>query len=136
MAGDLAGMFEHLAAAVAQQGATAAAGAAGSRFLNLELPHVPVHSGALRRSFRMSGPAGGGTHAVSTVGSHGCVYAEIQNTGGVIHVKNARVLTNGEAFFGKQVTIPGQHYWTLDGKQGAITAAAERAVQVVVNRAV
>lgn len=143
MAGDIGALFAKMAADVAQTGAKAAADAAGNRFIALTLPHVPARSGALRRSIRLHG-GGGGTRSTSSAAPH-TVYAAIQNFGGTIHVKHTYTtkggktlpgfLSNGESFFGRQVTIPGHHYWDLAGKEGAITAAADHAIQAIIDGA-
>lgn len=140
MAGDLAAMFQRMANAVARDGAKAAADAAGNKFIELEIPHVPVRSGALRRSIRMKA-GGGGLRSTSHVAPH-TVYAAIQNFGGDIHVKHTYTtstgkvmpgwLSDGGSFFGHSVHIRGSGYWSLAGKGAAIGDAASHAVQVIV----
>ena len=74
---------------------------------------APVLTGTLRRSIR--------TNSVSadsaTYGPH-VIYARIQDEGGIIRVKRAKVLTNGTEFFGKQVTMPAQHYMASGAEAG------------------
>lgn len=143
MAGDLGAQLRRIAAAVEARAARAGAGAAGSKFTELTLPHVPVRSGALRRSIRVK-VSGGGLHAVAAVAPH-TVYAAIQNYGGTIRVKHTYTtktgkvlpgfLSDGSAFFGRSVTIPGTGYWTLAGKEGAIGQAAAKAIAGVIDGA-
>lgn len=144
MAGSIAEMFRRIADAVERDGAKAAADAAGNKFIELTLPHVPVRSGALRRSIRLKG-GGGGLRSTSHCAPH-TVYAAIINYGGTIRVKHTTTtrggktipgfLSDGETFFGREVHIPGQGYWTLSGKGAAMQAAAAHAVQVIVDGAV
>ena len=89
--------------------ATDCARAAGREYLAVLFTTTPVRTGALRDSERIQSLAGGGTVATALVGPD-IVYDKIQNDGGTIHVKHAKVLTDGTTFFGKQVTIKGQHY--------------------------
>lgn len=143
MAGDLAGELRRIARAVEARAARAGAEAAGNEFIALTLPHVPVRSGRLRRSIR-SKVSGGGLHAVAEVAPH-TVYAAIQNYGGTIRVKHTFTtktgkvlpgfLSDGSAFFGRSVTIIGQDYWTLAGKEAAIGQAAGKAIEGVISGA-
>ena len=136
---DAAAELERIRGRVARNGAKAGADAMGSKFIELTLPHVPVRSGALRRSIRLHG-GGGGLRSTSTVAPH-TVYAAIINYGGTIHVKHYYTtkrgkmmvgwLSDGKTFFGHSVKIPGQGYWTLAGKGAAIIAAAEQAISRV-----
>ena len=133
---DIAGDLAAIRNRVARRGAKAGADAMGNKFIELTLPHVPVRSGALRRSIRLHG-GGGGLRSTSSAAPH-TVYAAIINYGGTIRVKHTFTtktgkvlpgfLSDGSAFFGRSVVIPGQGYWTLDGKEGACIAAAERAI--------
>lgn len=134
--GDVAAELAAVRARVARNGAKAGADAMGNKFIELTLPHVPVRSGALRRSIRLHG-GGGGLRSTSSAAPH-TVYAAIQNYGGTIRVKHTYTtkhgkvlpgfLSDGSAFFGRSVVIPGQGYWTLAGKGAAIIAAAEQAI--------
>ena len=134
--GDIAGDLERIRGRVARRGAKAGADAMGSKFIEMTLPGVPVRSGALRRSIRLHG-GGGGLRSTSSAAPH-TVYAAIQNFGGTIRVKHTYTtkggktlpgfLADGSTFFGRSVVIPGQNYWNLDGKGGAIIAAAEQAI--------
>ena len=143
MAGDFAAEMRRIARAVEANGAKAAADAAGNMFIQLTLPHVPVRSGALRRSIRLHG-GGGGRRSTSSAAPH-TVYAAIQNYGGVIRVKHTYTtkhgktlpgfLADGHTFFGRAVTIPGKGYWTLSGKGAAIEGAADRAIKRVIDGA-
>ena len=134
--GDVAAELAAVRARVARRGAKAGADAMGNKFIELTLPHVPVRSGALRRSIRLHG-GGGGLRSTSSAAPH-TVYAAIQNYGGTIRVKHTYTtkhgkvlpgfLSDGSAFFGRSVVIPGQGYWTLAGKGAAIIAAAQQAI--------
>jgi len=136
---DAAAELERIRGRVARNGAKAGADAMGSKFIELTLPHVPVRSGALRRSIRLHG-GGGGLRSTSSAAPH-TVYAAIQNYGGTIRVKHTYTtktgkvlpgfLSDGSAFFGRSVHIPGKGYWTLAGKGAAIIAAAEQAISRV-----
>lgn len=140
---DIAAELGRISRALASKGARTGAAAAGNEFIRLTLPHVPVRSGALRRSVRLK-VSGGGTSAVASAAPH-TVYAAIINFGGTIHVKHTYTtksgktvlgfLSNGSAFFGRSVTIPGQNYWNLDGKGAAIQAAAQHAIQALIDGA-
>jgi hypothetical protein len=140
MAADAAAELRRLAREVRARGAKAAADAAGNKFVELTLPHVPVRSGALRRSIRVHG-GGGGIRSTSSSAPH-TVYAAIINYGGTIRVKHTYTtktgktmpgwLSDGKTFFGHSVKIPGQGYWTLDGKEGAIRGAASQAIQRII----
>jgi hypothetical protein len=134
--GSVAGDLERIRARVARRGAKAGADAMGHKFIELTLPGVPVRSGALRRSIRLKG-GGGGLRSTSSAAPH-TVYAAIQNYGGTIRVKHTFTtktgktlpgfLSNGSTFFGRSVVIPGQNYWTLDGKGPACIDAAAQAI--------
>lgn len=123
-------------ARVARKGAKAGADAMANKFVQLTLPHVPVRSGALRRSIRVHG-GGGGLRSTASAAPH-TVYAAIINYGGIIRVKHTFTtkhgktlpgfLSDGTTFFGRSVKIPGQGYWTLAGKEAACIAAAEQAI--------
>ena len=136
MAGDVVGSLERIRGRVAREGAKAGADAMGNKFIQLTMPHVPVRSGALRRSIRLHG-GGGGLRSTSSAAPH-TVYAAIINYGGIIHVKHTYTtkrgkvmpgwLADGKTFFGHSVKIPGQGYWTLAGKGPAIIAAGEQAI--------
>ncbi len=138
--GDFAAQLRHIADQVAARGAHDCANAMSHEFIRLTLPHTPVRSGALRRSIRAT-EAGGGLVATSSCAPH-TVYAAIINFGGTIRVKhtyttkNGRTLpgflSNGSAFFGRSVVIPGQGYWNLDGKQGACGQAGAAAVSAII----
>lgn len=72
---------------------------------------TPVLSGDLRASEHVQSVAGDGAHAVAMVGPDGSVpYDRFRNDGGTIHVKHAKVLTDGTRFFGRSVTQQGAHY--------------------------
>lgn len=139
MAGDISGALTQIRNRVATKGAKAGADAMGSKFVQLTLPGTPVRSGALRRSIRVHG-GGGGLRSTSSAAPH-VVYAEIQNDGGTIRVKhtyttkNGKVLpgflSDGSTFFGRSVTLRGQNYWKLAGKEAAILSAAAQAISQV-----
>jgi hypothetical protein len=90
---------------------------------------TPVRTGALRASEEIREVSGSGAFATALVGPD-IVYDRIQNDGGTIHVKRAKVLGTPEAgFFGKQVTIKGQHYMERAEEEAApMVEAAGRAV--------
>jgi phage gpG-like protein len=86
-------------------------------------------SGTLARSVRAEPavPAGAG-RATSSVAPH-TVYARIQQTGGVIHVVRAKVLTDGKRFFGKHVHLPARPYMVMTpATRQKVHDAAKRAV--------
>jgi len=130
------GSLERIRGRVAREGAKAGADAMGNKFIQLTMPHVPVRSGALRRSIRLKG-GGGGLRSTSSAAPH-TVYAAIINYGGVIRVKHTYTtrrgkvmpgwLSDGSTFFGHSVKIPGQGYWTLAGKGPAIIDAGAQAI--------
>lgn len=134
--GSAAADLERIRARVARNGARAGANAMGNKFIQLTMPHVPVRSGALRRSIRLVG-GGGGLRSTSSAAPH-TVYAAIINYGGTIHVKHTYTtrrgrtmpgwLSDGSTFFGHSVKIPGQGYWTLAGKGPAIIDAGAQAI--------
>lgn len=136
-------MFERIARAVSKDGAKAAADAAGKEFIALTIPRTPVKTGALRRSIKLH-PGGGGLISTSRAGT-GLVYAEIQNTGGDIHVKHTFTtkggktlpgfLSDGSSFFGRSVHIKGSGYWTLAGKGAACGEAASSAIEAIIDAA-
>lgn len=142
MAPSIAAEFRKIASAVARDGAKAGADAAGNKFIALTLPHVPVRSGALRRSIRLKG-GGGGLRSTSHAAPHS-VYAAIQNYGGTIRAKHTYTTKTGKTrpgylhfgnTFARVVHIPGKGYWTLNGKGAAIGAAASKAVQLIISGA-
>lgn len=140
---DIAAELMRIAAALDARGAKAGADAAANKFVALTLPHVPVHSGALRRSIRVKG-GGGGRRSTAHAAPH-TVYAQIQNDGGTIRVKHTFTtktgktlpgfLSDGGTFFGRSVTIKGQGYWTLAGKGAACQQAAAHAIQAIIDGA-
>jgi hypothetical protein len=134
--GSVTADLERIRARVARNGAKAGADAMGNKFIQLTMPHVPVRSGALRRSIRLVG-GGGGLRSTSSAAPH-TVYAAIINYGGTIRVKHTYTtrtgkvmpgwLSDGSTFFGHSVKIPGQGYWTLAGKGPAIIDAGAQAI--------
>src|SRR5437763_1825053 len=70
MAGGFGAELRRIAGAAEARAARAGANAAGSKFIQLTLPHVPVRSGALRRSIRAQ-VSGGGLHAGLELGASG-----------------------------------------------------------------
>jgi hypothetical protein len=134
--GSVTADLERIRARVARNGARAGANAMGNKFIQLTMPHVPVRSGALRRSIRLVG-GGGGLRSTSSAAPH-TVYAAIINYGGTIRVKHTYTtrrgkvmpgwLSDGSTFFGHSVKIPGQGYWTLAGKGPAIIDAGAQAI--------
>jgi hypothetical protein len=70
---------------------------------------TPKRSGRLAGSETIDSISGGGTSATAILAPH-TIYAAFREHGGEISVKRARVLTDGESFFGKHVTQAGAHY--------------------------
>lgn len=110
---DLDGLADALVRAASEiegHGAIDCAQECGQVFLVALRAETPVLTGELRASERVDSVRGSGTRAVATIGAH-TIYAEFRNNGGTIHVKHARVLTNGAQFFGREVTQDGAHYF-------------------------
>lgn len=86
---------------------------------------APVETGALRRSIRLNEVTGSEGEATATWGPH-VIYGRIQDQGGIIRVRVKKVLANRATgqFFGKAVTIPGQHYMSRGADAGMETASA------------
>lgn len=106
---DLAARLTAASADIQRDAALKAARAAGDALLREMQRVTPVLTGALRGSERVNSVTGSGTRATAAVGPH-MIYAQFRNYGGTIHVKNARVLSDGRSFFGRQVTQGGSHY--------------------------
>ena len=70
---------------------------------------VPVETGALRDSVHLWRVWGDGRQAEAIAGPN-IVYADFRDRGGTIRIRRAKVLSDGERFFGKQVTQEGSHY--------------------------
>ncbi len=102
-------------------------GAAVGAFVSSTMKTAPVRTGTLRRSIRINSMSG----QSASYGPH-VVYAAIQDRGGVIHVRTKKVLANRRTnqFFGKQVTIPGQHYMQRGGEAGVSDAQRRVASQL------
>lgn len=83
---------------------------AGRDFLTVLRMVTPKRSGHLADSESLDSVTGSGAVATAIVGAH-AVYAEFREKGGTIHVRNAKVLTDGVSFFGKSVTQRGSHYF-------------------------
>ena len=85
---------------------------------------TPVETGALRASERVWRVFGGGATAQAIVGPN-IVYGAFRNDGGTIHVRRAKVLTDGSRFFGRSVTQAGSHYMerAQDWAEGTMPAA-------------
>lgn len=101
-----------LQAAAAQMEASLAVEAAREQardFLAVERFVTPKRSGRLADSETVDSVTGGGAQARAVVSPH-TVYASFRNRGGTISVRNKRVLSDGESFFGKTVTQAGSHY--------------------------
>jgi hypothetical protein len=139
----MAGSLGELAAALRKAGeqlelnaARECAADAGQAYLQVLRGTTPVLTGHLRASERVDSVRGGGTFAVATIGAH-TVYASFRETGGTIHVKGARVLSNGSAFFGKSVTQAGSHYFErADAASGGpIDEACENAIAQILSDA-
>lgn len=117
-------MAERCEASLARDCAQAMAGAA----LTALKSATPVRSGRLRASETIDSVSGGGSHATAVIAPH-TVYAEFRNRGGTIHVRNARVLTDGVSFFGRSVTQAGSHY--MERGEALGRAPAEVAARMV-----
>lgn len=91
---------------------------------------TPKRSGRLADSEVVNSVTGSGTVAVADYGPH-TVYDEFRNRGGTIHVRNAKVLTDGVTFFGKSVTQAGSHYMEKgsDAARGPVAAACEAVLE-------
>lgn len=92
---------------------------------------TPMRSGKLRGSETIDTIGGGGIHAYAIIAPH-TVYAEFRDRGGTIHVRNAKVLTDGASFFGRSVTQAGSHYMMRGeaaGRGPCRAAAAEVAAR-------
>jgi phage gpG-like protein len=91
-------------------------------------------TGTLARSVRAEPavPSGPG-RATSSVAPH-TVYARIQQLGGDIHVKRARVLTDGKHFYGKHVHLPARPYMVMtDERRTQCHNAAKTAITGVLS---
>lgn len=124
--------LNRLAAELSDNAATRAANGAGGAFLGELKKNTPVETGALRDSEDVA-VSGGGTHARAHIQTHLPLYASFREYGGTIHVKHARVLTNGAQFFGKVVTQHGSGYMarTVDWADGG---GIDGPVETVVDR--
>ncbi len=83
---------------------------------------TPVRSGALRASEHVWRVSGSGESASAILGPD-IVYDKFRNDGGTIHVRRARVLTDGVSFFGRHVTQRGSHYMERARGPGAAALA-------------
>ena len=105
-----------------------ACGEAARDYLAVLRQVTPKRSGRLADSETVTGPTGGGSRATAFVGPH-IRYAAFREHGGTIHVRNAKVLTDGFSFFGKSVTQTGARYMEkAEGPGGAAVAQACRVV--------
>lgn len=134
--GEFAAALDKAAAAVETTAARECAADAGQAYLQVLRGTTPVLSGELRASERVDSVRGGGTFAVATVGAH-TVYAAFREHGGTIRVKNARVLSNGSAFFGKSVTQAGSHYFERATREagGPVEAACQDTISRILRDA-
>jgi hypothetical protein len=89
---------------------------------------TPVRSGRLRASEHIWRVSGGGESATAILGPD-IIYDRFRNDGGTIHVRRAKVLTDGVSFFGKHVTQAGSHY--MERAEGPGRAALSRACKVM-----
>lgn len=108
-----------------------ACGEAAKDYLAVLRAVTPKRSGRLADSETVTGPVGGGLHASALVGPH-IIYAAFREHGGTIHVRNAKVLTDGVSFFGKSVTQAGSRY--MEKAAGPGEAAVANACRVVAAR--
>jgi Bacteriophage HK97-gp10, putative tail-component len=106
--------------------------AAGARaFLPILRSTTPVESGRLRESEAVKAVTGGGTHAEAVIAPN-TVYALFRENGGTIHVRRAKVLTDGVSFFGRSVTQAGSHY--VQRAHDMAEGPVQVAVQMVVDK--
>lgn len=83
-------------------------------------------SGTLARSVRPTKVRMSGFRATVSVAPH-TVYARIQQKGGTIRVKRAKVLTDGKTFFGTQVTLLARPYMDVTGQRAQAAFRAGKA---------
>lgn len=83
--------------------------AAANDYVTVLRMTVPVETGALRDSVHLWRVWGDGRQAEAIAGPN-IVYADFRDRGGTIRIRRAKVLSDGERFFGKQVTQEGSHY--------------------------
>jgi|SRR5580698_8401680 hypothetical protein len=108
-AADLAAALERIKAAVDSKSGEVCIKAMAPVALRYLQQATPVETGRLRGSERVDSISASGTHGEAFIAPH-TVYARFRNDGGTIHVKRAKVLSNGVSFFGKQVTQAGDGY--------------------------
>jgi hypothetical protein len=87
---------------------------------------TPHRSGRLAGSETIDSITGSGTRATAILAPH-TIYAEFREHGGTISVRSAKVLTDGESFFGKHVTQAGSHYMEKGEAAGKGPCAAAAA---------
>lgn len=101
---------------------------ASKDFLAVLRAVTPKRSGHLADSETVDAVTGNGERATGIVAPH-AVYAEFRNRGGTIHVRNAKVLTDGVSFFGRSVTQAGARY--MEKGQAAGGPVVEAACRLV-----
>jgi hypothetical protein len=129
--GEFAALLDRVAAELEDDAARECADRAGEEFLEHLKSNTPVLTGALRDSEKVDGTGGGGSSATVTISTHLPLYASFREYGGTIHVRHNYVdkrtgkthpgfLSDGEHFFGRQVTQKGSGYMqrTVDWAQG------------------
>ena len=100
-AADLAAALERIKAAVDSKSGEVCIKAMAPVALRYLQQATPVLTGRLRGSERVDSISASGRHGEAFIAPH-TVYARFRNDGGTIHVKRAKVLSNGVSFFGKQ----------------------------------
>jgi hypothetical protein len=126
-----AAAFRGLADRAESDLALEACGEAARDYLAVLRQVTPKRSGRLADSETVTGPSGGGLRATALVGPH-VIYAAFREHGGTIHVRNAKVLTDGVSFFGRSVTQAGARY--MEKAEGPGSAAVAHACRVVAVR--
>lgn len=135
---EFAAALSRAATAIEADGARKAAEAAAKAFLAELKRNTPVLTGALMESERVDSVWGAGSSGGASISTHRPEYASFREHGGTIHVRNAKVLTDGFTFFGKSVTQSGSHYMArtvtwADG--GGLDGPVSGAIQAILRDA-
>lgn len=92
---------------------------------------TPKRTGYLADSEYPDFITGNGVFATARAGPH-AIYARFRNEGGTIHVRRAKVLTDGASFFGRSVTQQGSRY--MERGEAAAEGVCHTAAQAVADR--